>query len=109
MEECLALFYWNLLTGVCSRTHRHFHQAYSGDELWKHIPVLVRPYWVEAIKGEYCTYIQDHYIPDKAYASCVVQSATYFEDRTEDMALFQSDETGFLRFSLHNEYWSFTK
>ena len=43
-------FFCDLLYGICRRNKKHFHEIYSGDELWRYIPDTKRSYWEDDLQ-----------------------------------------------------------
>ena len=64
-------FYWNLLTGSCSRSGKKFHEVYSAREIWKYIPPTIREYWTGAIlRNEYNKAVRYDGEVDTIYNDC---------------------------------------
>ena len=63
-------------------SHYYFHEAYSGEHLWRVIPISMRKWWIQSI----------HSISSQPYSQCTLSSPeSIFEDRTDSLHNFELD------------------
>ena len=80
--------YWHLLSSLYSSTFeslRRYFEIYSGEHLWELIPITMRGWWINTIKGFF-------YRTEYPYSECTINyPPSIFIDKTNQLQEFEED------------------
>ena len=81
-------FLWRLLSAghkPSFGSYYYYHEVYSGEHLWRAIPLTMRAWWLDAVRSI-------NYHSEYPYANCdLTTPPSVFEDRSNDLHEFQCD------------------
>lgn len=87
-EHMWPAFFWRLLSNSYSPTFepsRRYFEIYSAEHLWELIPVTMRGWWINIVKGLY-------YQTEQPYSECTIDSPpSIFIDKTKQLQQFEND------------------